>query len=153
MYCLCVNVSRTTATGCQTNRSYQIYHIISNSALQNFPTYYWSYKKLSTFSFRIQWDLKSDAEKILRSITISFSRTNQKASCNSSSFLVVASRKDFRSHNFFLKELWKVLTGTANPLRHTHTADVITERDRNRKISSKALRLGKGNVSKPPFFK
>ena len=28
VYCLCVNVYCTTATGCQTNCSYQIYHII-----------------------------------------------------------------------------------------------------------------------------
>jgi hypothetical protein len=33
MYCLCVTVYCTTATGCQTNCSWQIYHIIKSSQI------------------------------------------------------------------------------------------------------------------------
>jgi hypothetical protein len=34
MYCVCVNVYRTTATGCQPNCSCQIYHIIKYHIVQ-----------------------------------------------------------------------------------------------------------------------
>jgi hypothetical protein len=68
VYCLFVNVYSTTVTGCQPNRSYQIYHMTSYDMIYHI-SYHWAltgftihFERQNTLEFR---DIRMQAIQIL----------------------------------------------------------------------------------------